>query len=435
MLGSRSAAVVAAALLACAAGAQDLTSHAWRATLDTGAFGPLETVLTFEHDASGVVGRSAGGDLELRLAPSGDGYAGVLAHRDAEASVSLTASAGALVGAVEAGPFAGTLRATPTPDAAAIRDFEAVWAEIERVIAAALFDPGDLDHPAWRTFADQMREAAASARDDIDLMLAFRDAWAGEPFSHFDIRRSQTSAAEMMASFDSFRIGRETVHLSYQGDIAVMVVDTMMGEDTIEQINAAYQDIATREPAALVIDLRTNDGGAFAVRPLVQHVIDAPLDAGYFVSNAWNATSDRLPTNEEIAALEPWQGWSILAFWEAVQSEPGLTLIRFAPQEPNFDGPVFVLTSGATASAAELAADAFRASGAATIVGERTIGRMLSQSPFDAAAGYVVTLPVADYYSLAHGRIEGSGVEPDVATTGNEALDEALRLAREATQN
>lgn len=61
-------------------------------------------------------------------------------------------------------------------------------------------------------------------------------------------------------------------------------------------------------------------------------------------------------------------------------------------------------------------------------------GQMLSQSMFDVADGFIVSLPVADYYSVENGRIEGTGVPVDIATTSDEALDKAPQLARETIQ-
>ena len=103
--------------------------------------------------------------------------------------------------------------------------------------------------------------------------------------------------------------------------------------------------------------------------------------------------------------------------------------IRMHPAEPNFDGDVYVLVDKVTASAAEMAADALRASGVATLIGERTAGEMLSQSMFDVVDGFVVTLPVADYYSMRHGRIEGQGVSPHVGSSSEAALNVARERA------
>ena len=66
----------------------------------------------------------------------------------------------------------------------------------------------------------------------------------------------------------------------------------------------------------------------------------------------------------------------------------------------------------------------------AQVVGETTAGEMLSQKPFDLDGGYLLFLPIADYYSLYSGRIAGNPVEPDVPVDAEQALERALELAR-----
>jgi C-terminal processing protease CtpA/Prc len=53
---------------------------------------------------------------------------------------------------------------------------------------------------------------------------------------------------------------------------------------------------------------------------------------------------------------------------------------------------------------------------------------MLSQSMFDVGDGFIVSLPVADYYSMANGRIEGAGVTVDIAVESAQALNVARQL-------
>jgi C-terminal processing protease CtpA/Prc len=209
-----------------------------------------------------------------------------------------------------------------------------------------------------------------------------------------------------------------------------MTVNTMMGLDTIERIQDAYQAIDDQKAKALIIDLRSNDGGAFAVNPLVSHVIDKPLDAGFFISQKWTKDHSNIPTPVDVEAVEPWQGWSIRTFWRDVQ-ENDITRITFMPAEPNFTGPVYVLTSSKTASAAELGADALLASGRAVLVGEPTAGQMLSQKMYDIEGGFQLYLPVADYFSIRSGHIEGNGVNPTLWGEAEEAMDKALSLARQ----
>jgi C-terminal processing protease CtpA/Prc len=108
--------------------------------------------------------------------------------------------------------------------------------------------------------------------------------------------------------------------------------------------------------------------------------------------------------------------------------EQDILRVQFTPQQPNFNGDVYVLVDEISASATELAVDAFRASGVTTLVGRNTAGEMLSQSMFDVGEGFVISLPVADYYSFKYGRIEGQGVPVDVEADSASALDVTREL-------
>ena len=262
---------------------------------------------------------------------------------------------------------------------------------------------------------------------DEEFIEGFRRIWVDGPFSHVTLSEAQQSADDLADYLDTMRVGGNGASLVWHNDIAVLTVNTMMGRDTIEEIDAAYTEIAERNASGLIIDLRENGGGAFAVRPLVSHLLAEPVDAGGFVSRPWNNMHDREPDRADIEGVDPWEGWSIRTFWANVQTN-AVTRISFSPAEPVFDGPVHVLTSRHTASAAELAIDALRVAGRATIIGERTAGEMLSQTIFDIPGGFQLSLPIADYYSIASGRIEGVGIEPDIEVEAALALDAALEV-------
>lgn len=290
-----------------------------------------------------------------------------------------------------------------------------------------LFDPALLSQPEFQAIEARMFEAAGQAESVDAFRRSFNGLWRGGPISHVNLQRAQAPVDQTITHLDTLRVG-EGARLAWRGDVAVLTVNTMMGVDTIEQIDAAYAEIATRNPRALIIDLRANEGGAFAVVPLVQHLLDAPLDAGAFVARPWAAAEGRAPTLADARQVEPWTGWSIRDFWRSVREER-ITRITFSPQGPHYGGPVYVLISGNTASAAEMAADALKGVGRTTLIGERTAGQMLSQMPIDLPHGMQLFLPIADYYSFRMGRIEGRGVEPDVAVPAEAAMDEALDRA------
>jgi hypothetical protein len=300
-----------------------------------------------------------------------------------------------------------------------------IAASINATLRAHLYDPAELDTAAYRRVEAEIQALAARADSDDAFIEGFRKIWQDGPFSHVELNKARQPAADLAAYLDTMRVGGGGAQLQWQGDTAILTVNTMMGLDTIEEIEAAYLEIANREPAALIIDLRENTGGAFAVRPLVAHLLSTPAVTGAFVAQKWNAQHQRRPTEADMLAVKPWEGWSITAFWADVQ-ENLLTSIGFAPLEPVFTGPVYVLTSARTASAAELAADALSGTGRALLIGEKTAGKMLSQKIYDIPGGFHLSLPVADYYSISNGRIEGAGIRPAIETPAEESLSTAL---------
>lgn len=439
--------IVAAGLLLVAvstASAGDI-SGLWRITFDTKWLGPMETHVNITRDANGIRGVSTSGSVAVISQLRGDhnvdsglmvfaagraegqSYTGKFLAPWEEGELQLTLEGDTLSGAVEGGAFTGSVFGERVDQTGTIRDYIAVLQEFDDVVASKVFSPGDLQKPGYLEFRETFGRIAATATDDLDILFGFHLSWKNEPFSHFEFKRSHQSAEEMFGFFDHYRVGFEAATVKFDGDTAILKVRTMMGADTIEQIEAAYERIAEQGSKMLIIDLRENSGGAFAVKPLVEHVIDEPLDAGFFLSQVWNRDHDQAPTSAEVMAAPIWRGWSIISFWKDVQ-ERDILRVQFQPAEPNFDGDVFVLLDENSASATELAADAFRVSGLATLVGRKSAGQMLSQSMFDVGEKFVVSLPVADYYSIRHGRIEGQGVPVDVESDPAEALDVAQSL-------
>jgi len=312
-------------------------------------------------------------------------------------------------------------------------DLRVVSRAASDALRAHVYDPGVLDTDGYRATEQDVFRLAGTAAGPAEFVAGFNRLWQDGPFSHVRMTQARQSAAEVASYLDSMKVGGGGATLEWRGDVAVLVVNTMMGQDTIEQIGEAYREIVGRKASALVIDLRHNDGGAFAVRPLVGHLIATELDTGFFLSQRWTTQHDDLPARDTVLGLEPWRGWSLTAFWHDVQ-ENAVTRIAFEPAAPRFAGPVYVLTSHRTASAAELAVDAIRATGRAVIIGERTAGQMLSQKPYDLPGSMQLFLPIADYISLGSGRIEGVGIEPDVRVDPGAALDTALELVDKAAR-
>lgn len=302
-------------------------------------------------------------------------------------------------------------------------NWDAALQAIDALLRQHAHDPQALQSERTERLRDELHKLGQSAESPGAFIGGFNRLWSElGPFSHVNLMPRRGSAEQFAQHLDQMKVGPDAVRLSWQGDIAVLKVRTLMGRDTIDAVSAAYRDIAARPARALVLDLRDNPGGAFAVRPLVGHLIAEPLDSGVFLPRR----SSHAPSRTELLAAPGWQGWSLQSFWAEVQAQP-FTRIRFEPLAPHFAGPVTVLTSRRTASAAEMAVDALLGAGRVRVLGERTAGQMLTQKPFEVpGTELMLMLPVADYHGWHSGRIEGSGIAPTQAMSAEAALQAAI---------
>jgi len=312
-------------------------------------------------------------------------------------------------------------------DAALHQELLTVTDSISQLMAEYLYNPGELDETAYLSLDKKIQRLAKKAKSREEFIQVFNHLWSDGPFSHVRLAETQRPAEEMADFIDSMRVGEHSVSLKWEGTTAILTVNSMTGVDTKEGVFEAYREIYKNKADALIIDLRNNTGGTFAGIPLMTHLMTEPVDAGMFVSRKWWVSNSNPPGIEDVRALASWQGWSIKSFWRDVQ-EQALTRVMFQPTEPHFDGLVYVLTSKKTASAAEFTVDAMAHLDKVTLIGERTAGEMLSQKMFDLPHAFQLSLPIAEYYSTRIGRIEGQGVEPDIAMDPRFAMDLAMAL-------
>jgi len=397
----------------------------WHISFNHTGYAPTEIIADIERDGDDLSLAAPGFDLQFTC----DGEI-CESQTTGGNIVTMNLDADQITGSVSAGLLGGDLAAVPTDQSLSdvLRDYSSIAEEVIVALNENAFDPAQLETEAFLQFTASFRNQAANSHNDLEFLRAMRNTWEeAHPFSHVVLSRADAPVPALVDFLDGMNVGFEAARLTWQGDVAILTVDTMMGNDTIEQIEAAYDAIAERGASGLIIDLRANGGGAFAVKPLVEHVIDEPSDVGYFLSRRWTEHNDENPTLERVQQEEPWTGWSIRSFWADVL-ERGIVRIRMEPAANNYDGPIIVLTSNTTASAAEMAADALKGSGVTTLVGEQTAGEMLSQTMFDLSGGFQLALPIADYVSVAHGRVEGAGVTPHIVTSAGEAMDVALQM-------
>ncbi len=131
-------------------------------------------------------------------------------------------------------------------------------------------------------------------------------------------------------------------------------------------------------PAAVVLDLRRNIGGDL---PVLADVMGRFLDAG-------------TPIGEEIRTAR--------SHTYTANTAPHV-----------YAGPVAVLVSRASSSAAEISAAALRFHGRAMVYGQNTSGDVLLSQNYSLADGGIVQMAIADVLGADGKRLENVGVKPD----------------------
>lgn len=150
-------------------------------------------------------------------------------------------------------------------------------------------------------------------------------------------------------------------------------------------IDRALTGLKNAGAVALLLDLRKNGGGLF--------------DEGIAVASAF------LP--DGMVAMEEHRGT--------------LTPLDVLPNVRRFSGPIVVLVSGFTASAAEIVAGALQDNGV-PLVGEKTFGKGTIQTIYTLRGGWGLRLTTSFYYTRSGRAIDGRGLQPDVRIPLNEDL-------------
>lgn len=210
-----------------------------------------------------------------------------------------------------------------------------------------------------------------------------RDEAVDDPFFKALARSRNHGVAEMRVLEGNIRL------VSYEGFM-------WTGPESAAAIDAAMAFL--RDGDAAIIDLRNNGGGSpDAVRHLASYFVPAGTMLVTF-----HLRSDPPTTSVTEAAV------------------PGGRLGKM---------PVYVLTSGHTASAAEEFSSHVAQLGFATLVGETTAGAAYRNEQYAVPGGFVLSVSIGSPELPGGGNWEGKGVAPAIAVASDLALDRALQAA------
>ncbi|WP_458411817.1 S41 family peptidase [Schinkia sp. CFF1] len=161
-------------------------------------------------------------------------------------------------------------------------------------------------------------------------------------------------------------------------------------EDSVAELKKAMKSVG--EVKGWIVDIRDNGGG----------YLDAAQDvAGFF-------------PNVDVALIVEGQDHDAKVF---------LT----NKQDPQLNGPIYLLVNSESASASEILAGAIQDQKGARIYGQTTYGKGVAQTVFQLSSGNFLKMTVAQFYTPEGKVINEIGITPDVETEIGDELETAHR--------
>jgi tetratricopeptide (TPR) repeat protein len=321
----------------------------------------------------------------------------------------------------------GTLRAVGAASRTPLRDYAKLEAAIRAVITDRLYNPALLQSSVWQTFLDNLSTRMASAQDDLDAQAVFYGLKSKLGTSHFELLRDPRRAELPLDSMLGNARPDALVNLSFPVP-GIARLHIARWNRVAGPVHRAFERIDSARVHTLILDVRGNPGGDATSMSPAQHLFREPINGGVFLANRWYAAHPGPPSPAELNDLPVLDDLSSpLSRILNLLNERGALVGRVQPAAPYFGGTVYVLADGRTGSASEPLVHLLKTSGRATVVGAKTAGAVLTAPAHPVGDGWLLVLPVADFYTGDGIRLEGVGVTPDIAVASADAIGAVAR--------
>jgi carboxyl-terminal processing protease len=201
------------------------------------------------------------------------------------------------------------------------------------------------------------------------------------------------------------------------GYLQVAMFPGMIGVEVAIAISQAIRSLGNIK--GLIIDLRGNTGGGVGALRVMSWLTPGKLPVGYAPGKKWAERDlkneqgafkrfDRIPSSKGSLWL------LALRYLPTILSKSPVVLQTEGLGPQPYHGRIVLLVDRHTASAAEMITIFAKENKLATIVGERTAGRLLSATSVKVGHDYRLALPTGAYYTWQGTMLEGSPIEPDI---------------------
>jgi carboxyl-terminal processing protease len=191
----------------------------------------------------------------------------------------------------------------------------------------------------------------------------------------------------------------------------------MIGVEVANSMSIAVD--ALGNISRLIIDLRGNTGGGAGALRLMSLMTPTRVPVGFSPGKRWAkrdlaVEKSRFPRLGKIPASKGALWLLGLQFLPALVTKSPIVLETEGLGSKPYDGKIVLLVDRHTASAAEMVTIFAKENDLATIVGEKTAGRLLSATSVKVGHGFRLALPTGAYFTWNGTALEGSPIEPDV---------------------
>jgi C-terminal processing protease CtpA/Prc len=201
------------------------------------------------------------------------------------------------------------------------------------------------------------------------------------------------------------------------GYLKVAMFPGMVGVVVANQVTGAVQ--ALGEVDRLIIDLRGNTGGGIGALRVMSLLTAERIPVGFALDKRrangnLNYEKQRFPRFSRIPSNTKMLWTLALQFAPAMLTRKPIVLETEGLRPQPFHGRIALLVDRHTASAAEMIVAFAQENKLATIVGEKTAGRLLSATSVKVGHGFRLALPTGAYHTWKGSVLEGTPIEPDV---------------------
>ncbi len=273
--------------------------------------------------------------------------------------------------------------------------FDAAW----RLVAERYWDLEfiGVDWQEVRGRYEPKLEDVASDEELYSLLEAMYEELADNhsvfvpPARVAEIRRSygDLPCLGVFSAVEDLLEGGNVSYRLLEGDVGYLRLPNLVVTGSAQDLRAAVRALMASRARGLILDLRGNPGG---------RLVEMMQAAGVFTQGFL---------------------WRVVTRWTLPLPYPALG-------GAETDLPLVVLIDQGVNSAAEGLAGALKSSGRATLVGETTAGNVEAVLPFCLRDGSQAWIATGVLAPLRGATWEGRGVEPDILSPAEEALEAAL---------